>query len=571
MFKQVDFRKEEYWRFFELLMFPVAIVIAFFVIYQQFHPRYIPLFNQYTRILLLYFAFLNILKIFYNRGSFAYIKKIFFDLCAVVVSFIFYKDIIVFQVYIILRQIVILVDMLASTKSAVNLFSRFRNHPSKVILLSFALIILIGATFLSLPLASSNGKSIGLINATFTATSATCVTGLIILDTGTDFSPFGHMIILILMQVGGLGIMTFSTTLIMLFGKQISLQGQSLLQGVLGEANKESMIKLLRSIVVTTFIFELVGAMVLFLKFRPIEQFTPISNMTLLGHCMFHSVSAFCNAGFCLYPDSFMSFQGSWTVNLVIIALIIFGGIGFTVMLDIYNNVIKKRHIRFLSLHSKVVIVTTVALIIIGSVLIFAFEYNNQLNQLPMKNSILASTFQSVTTRTAGFNTLDISKMSFASVILMVVFMFIGASPGSTGGGIKTTSFAILVLSVWSIIRRREDVEVFHRSISSENTKKVMSLISISVTILVTFTLVLCLSEASRGFNFEQILFEAFSAFGTVGLSMGITPHLTSIGKLAIIALMYLGRVGPLTIAFALSEKKISVHYHYPDENIAIG
>ncbi|MBN2018272.1 MAG: hypothetical protein JW794_09125 [Candidatus Cloacimonetes bacterium] len=552
-------------------MFPVAICLAFFIIYQQFHPKIIPLFNQYTQILILYFAFLNILKIYYNRGSFSYIKKIFFDLCAVVISFVFYNDLIVFQVYIILRQIVILIDMLASTRPAVNLFSRFRNHPSKVILLSFGIIILLGTTFLSLPLASSNGESIGIINAGFTATSATCVTGLIVLDTGADFSSFGHIIILILMQIGGLGIMTFSTTLIMLFGKQISLQGQSLLQGVLGEATKESVVKLLRAIIITTLIFELVGAMILFLKFRPLNHFAALSNMDLFGHSMFHSVSAFCNAGFCLYPDSFIGFQGSWTVNLVIMSLIIFGGIGFTVLLDVYNNVIRRRHIRFLSLHSKVVIVTTVALIIIGSVLIFAFEYNNQLNQLPMKNSILASTFQSVTTRTAGFNTLDISKMSFASVLLMIVFMFIGASPGSTGGGIKTTSFAILVLSVWSIIRHREDVEVFHRSISSENTKKVMSLISISATILVTLILVLLISEASRGFKFEQIIFEAFSAFGTVGLSMGITPHLTSIGKLAIIALMYLGRVGPLTIAFALSEKKISVHYHYPDENIAIG
>ncbi len=570
MLKRLDFRKE-YWRFFELLMFPIAIAISFFVVYQQFYTNYISLFNEFTKLFLFYFACLNIFKIYYNRGSITYIKKIIFDLCAVIISFIFYNDLIVFQVYIVLRQIIILIDMLASTKSAVNLFSRFRNHPSKVILLSFGLIILLGTTFLSLPLASSNGESIGPINAGFTATSATCVTGLIVLDTGTDFSPFGHTIILILMQIGGLGIMTFSTALIMLFGKQISLQGQSLLQGVLGEASKDSMVKLLRAIIVTTFMFELIGAMVLFLKFRPLAYFAQLSNFSLLGHCMFHSVSAFCNAGFCLYSDSFMRFQGSWSVNLVIMSLIIVGGIGFTVMLDVYNNVIKRRHIRFLSLHSKIVIVTTIALIVIGSILIFAFEYNNQLNQLPMKNSILASTFQSVTTRTAGFNTLDISKMGFASVILMIVFMFIGASPGSTGGGIKTTSFAILVLSVWSIIRRRQDVEVFHCSVSSENTRKVMSLITISGTILVTLILVLCVSEASRGFNFEQIIFEAFSAFGTVGLSMGITPHLTSIGKLAIIALMYLGRVGPLTIAFALSEKKISVHYHYPDENIAIG
>ncbi|HEX37795.1 MAG TPA: hypothetical protein ENG70_02920 [Candidatus Cloacimonetes bacterium] len=570
MLERIYFRKE-YWRFFEILMFPIAIVLGFFVIYQQFHPEYISQFESYSRILLFYFALLNIFKIIYNQGNIQYIKKIFIDLCAVVISFIFFQNLIIFQVYIVLRQIIILIDMLASTKPAVNLFSRFRNHPSKVILISFAFIILLGTTFLTLPLASSSGESIGLIDAAFTATSATCVTGLIVLDTGKDFSTFGHVIILILMQIGGLGIMTFSTALIMLFGKQISLQGQSLLQGVLGEATKDSIIKLLKAIIVTTLIFELIGGMVLYLKFHAHPFFEGFSNLQIFGHSLFHSVSAFCNAGFCLYPDSFMKFQGSWIVNVVIMSLIIMGGIGFTVMLDVYKNVIRRKHIRFLSLHSKIVIVTTLILIIIGSILIFTFEYKTEFQQLPLKNGVLASTFQSVTTRTAGFNTMDISKISFATVLLMIVLMFIGASPGSTGGGIKTTSFAILALSVWSIIRRREDVEVFHRSIAPDVQKKVISLVMISASILVTLILVLFISEAKQDFKFEQIIFEAFSAFGTVGLSMGITPLLTSIGKLAIIALMYLGRVGPLTIAFALSEKKIRAHYHYTHENIAIG
>ena len=565
-----NFRKE-YWRFFEILMFPIAIVLGFFVVYQQFHPKYIDLFESYSRILLFYFAFLNILKIVYNQGNIKYIKKIFIDLCAIVISFIFFQNLIVFQVYIVLRQIIILIDMLASTKPAVTLFSRFRNHPSKIILISFAFIILVGTTFLTLPLASAHGESIGIIDAAFTSTSAVCVTGLIVLDTGKDFSIFGQIVILILMQVGGLGIMTFSTALIMLFGKQLSLHGQSLIQGVLGEVTKDSVFKILKAIIITTLIFEFIGGMVLYLKFHSHPFFAEMSNLQIFGHSIFHSVSAFCNAGFCLYSNSFMRFQGSWIVNLVITFLIIIGGIGFTVMLDVYENIVKRKSIRLLTLHSKIVIVTTIILIILGSVLVFAFEYKAEFQELPLKNGILASTFQSVTTRTAGFNTMDISKISFATVLLMIVLMFIGASPGSTGGGIKTTSFAILALSVWSIIRRRQDVEVFHRSISPDVQKKVMSLVMISVSILVILILVLFLSETKQGFKFEQIIFEAFSAFGTVGLSMGITPLLTTLGKLAIIALMYLGRVGPLTIAFALSEKKIRAHYHYTEENIAIG
>ena len=561
---KINKAKYEYWKLLEFLMFPVAIAFSIFLIYKYLLQISFPIFNQITQICLYYFAVLNIIKIIYRKGDLNYIKKIIIDLIAIVIFFLFSKHLIIFQSYIILRQAVIFSDIIATSQPAVTIFSRFRNHPAKVVLISFAFVIFLGTTFLTLPIASSNGESIGLINAGFTATSATCVTGLIVLNTGTDFSLFGKIIIFLLMQIGGLGIMTFSTAMMMLFGKQISLGRRSLLQGVLGEANQAGMVNLIKSILITTFSFEILGAGLLFLKFRTI--FPDIQ--TAVGYSIFHSVSAFCNAGFCLYSDSFTQFQNNWLMNIIMISLIICGGIGFAVLLDIKNNIFRRSQVKSFSLHSKIVITSTIFLIVSGAILIFLFEYNNQFQNLPLKNGIIASVFQSVTTRTAGFNTINIVKIGYATSLLMIVLMFIGASPGSTGGGIKTTSFAVLILSVWSIIKGREDVEVFNRTISQKVTKKVMSLVAIAITILITLILVLCLSEKSP---FEKIIFEAFSAFGTVGLSMGLTSNLTVIGRIAVIFLMYMGRVGPLTIAFALGEKKIMVHYHYTEEDIAIG
>jgi len=554
----------KYWKFLEFLMFPVAVAFAIFLIYKYLLQISLPIFSQITQICLFYFAILNIVKIAFHKGNLDYIKKIVVDLTAVIVCFLLSEHPLIFQFYVILRQAVIFSDKLATSQPAVNIFSRFRNHPAKVILISFAFVILLGSAFLSLPIASSDGESIGLIDAAFTATSATCVTGLIVLNTGTAFSLFGKIIIFLLMQIGGLGIMTFSTMLIMLLGRRLSLGPQSLMQGVLGEAGQVNMTKLIKAILITTFSFEIIGTALLFIKFH-----TVIPDIkTAVGYSIFHSVSAFCNAGFCLYSDSFTQFQNNLLVNIVMITLIICGGIGFGVLLDIKNNIFKRKQNRVFSLHSKIVISSTIFLIVVGAILIFLFEYKNQFQNLPLKNGLMASVFQSVTTRTAGFNTMNIGKIGYATSLLMMVLMFIGASPGSTGGGIKTTSFAVLILSVWSIIKGREEVEVCNRTISQKVTKKVISLVAIALTILIGLILVLCLSEK---FPFEKIVFEAFSAFGTVGLSMGLTPNLTVIGRIAIMLLMYFGRVGPLTIAFAISEKKIKTYYHYPEEDIAIG
>ncbi|MBL7108224.1 MAG: potassium transporter Trk [Candidatus Cloacimonetes bacterium] len=548
--------------YLEFILFPIAIIFGFLIYYQYYGEFPLKIITKISKIVLYYFSILTIIKIAYNEGNLQYIKKISIDLIAIIVSFLFFQNLFIFQFYIVLRQIIILIGKIFSSQPAATLFSRFRNHPAKVILISFASIILIGTAFLSLPISSANGDSIGIANASFTATSATCVTGLIVLDTGSDFSLFGKIVILILMQIGGLGIMTFSTMLFILLGKQIGLGQRSLMEGVL--ASSENMLKLIKTILITTFSFEFLGALFLFFKFRTILP----TIKSAIGYSIFHSISGFCNAGFCLYSDSLTKFQGNWLVNIVMLSLIICGGIGFAVLLDTKNVIFRKKRLKNLSLHSKIVLTFTIFLIVVSAIFIFIFEYNNFFHKLPLKDGILASIFQSVTTRTAGFNTINIGEIGSATALLMIVLMFIGASPGSTGGGLKTTTFAILVLSVWSIIRGRDDVEIFHRTIPQKVTRKIMALAAISLTILISLILVLCLSENAP---FKHIIFEAFSAFGTVGLSMGLTPNLTGIGKIAVILLMYLGRVGPLTIAFALGERRKKVRYRYTEEDIAIG
>ncbi|MGC9336920.1 MAG: TrkH family potassium uptake protein [Candidatus Cloacimonadia bacterium] len=545
-------------------MYPIALAIIVFWAYQYILDTGYDIFNLLSQIALSYFSIVYIIKTIVNKADPDFFKRSWFDFAAIIISFIFFSHPLVFQTYIIIRQVVLFFTKLISSQPAVTIFTRFRNQPAKIILISFLITILFGTILLSLPFASSTGESIGFINALFTSTSATCVTGLIVLDTGSAFSLFGKVIIFILMQIGGLGIMTFSSALILFFYKQISFGGQALMKGVIGEGTRENMFHLLRGIVITTLTFEVIGAFLLFIKFRAVLPDTT----SAVAYSFFHSVSAFCNAGFCLYPDSFIRFQSSWLVNIVMMALIISGGLGFGVLIDIKKNGLRRHGLKYLSLHSKIVLTFTAGLILGGALLIYVFEYGNLYQDLPFKNGFLASLFQSVTARTAGFNTIPISEVGYATIPALITLMFIGASPGSTGGGVKTTTFAVLVLSIWSLIRGRDDVEIFNRSISQDIIKRVIALVGIALGILITLIIVLCLSEEAP---FEDIIFEAFSAFGTVGLSRGLTPHLTSVGKIAIIILMYLGRVGPLTIGFALSERKKKMYYHYTKEEIAIG
>lgn len=427
--------------------------------------------------------------------------------------------------------------------------------------LGFGLVIATGTLLLSLPVASQTGQPVAVIDALFTATSATAVTGLITVDTQTTYSLFGELVILALIQTGGLGFMTLSTLVALLLGKRI-LRERLVMQEAMNQLTVEGIVRLSKYVLVFTLLAEGLGAAILSTRF---SLQMPLGQAIYYG--IFHSVSAFCNAGFDLFSKSLVDYRGDWVVNLVITGLIITGGIGFSVVADIYT----KRSWQRLSLHSKIVIRTTLWLILAGTLMILALEYTNakSLAPLPLSEKVLAAYFQAVTPRTAGFNTLNIADLRPVTLLFIIILMFIGASPGSTGGGIKTSTFAAIAASIWTIIRGNVDIEVFGRRLPRDTVLKALAIAAVSLLLVVTVTGILLITE---GAELETVLFEVTSAFGTVGLTMGLTPSLTVIGKLLISATMFTGRVGPLTLAFAIAQRlgRQGVK-HYPEERIIVG
>jgi trk system potassium uptake protein len=446
-------------------------------------------------------------------------------------------------------------------KGSLNKF--LYKNPPVAMMLSFASVILSGAVLLTLPIASRSNTITPFIDTLFTATSATCVTGLTVLDTGSHFSIFGQIIILILIQVGGLGIMTISTFFALVLGQNINIKLKNVMNQMVGGSSRVNILELLKNIVLVTVIIESLGAVILLFRF--IQDFKPVKAIYL---SVFHSVSAFCNAGFSNFQDNLMGYCNSPIVSLTIPILIILGGLGFMVIIDVNRYVWHKDKIRKLTLHTKIVLATTSILIIGGFIAFFVMEYHGTMQGFSIYKRFLASFFQSVTTRTAGFNTIDNGSLSKAAVLVSIVLMFIGASPGSTGGGIKTSTFAILGLSVLSLLRGRKEISVFKRNIPRDNFKEAAGLTFLSAGIVFFVIIMLMLVESHR---FDQIVFEAVSAFGTVGLSMGITPHLTFFGKLLITLLMYIGRIGPLTMIYAFAVHKKHANISFAEETIAIG
>jgi len=436
--------------------------------------------------------------------------------------------------------------------------------PSKVLVIGFALIILFGAFLLTLPIATQNGEGLKWIDALFTSTSATCVTGLVVVDTGTTFTRFGQIVILSLIQVGGLGFMTFATFFAVLLGKRISLKERLLLQESLNNMSFAGIVHLVKRIFIFTVVIELVGGVLLAIRFA---FDMPIKRAIYYG--VFHSISNFNNAGFDLMGEfrSLTGYVDDPLVNLVVCALITLGGIGFIVMNEIYEF----NRTRRLSLHTKVVLRTSALLLMIGTVLIFILEFNNPktLQPLSMTGKILGSLFQSVTPRTAGANTLNIPDLTQTTLFIIIILMFIGASPGSTGGGIKTTTFATLLGAVRSQIKGKEDVVFFKRRILYDTIYKALTVMVSGLLIVMTVTLLLTITDSGK--DFLMILFEATSAFGTVGLSMGLTPELSTMGRMLIILTMFTGRVGPLTIAFAVTLRRHSDPFKNPKGKIMIG
>jgi trk system potassium uptake protein TrkH len=449
-----------------------------------------------------------------------------------------------------------------------NFFSKHLT-PARIFVLSFAGVILTGAILLWFPF-SATKDPLRFVDALFTSASAVCVTGLVVIDIGKDLTTLGQVITIFLFQIGGLGIITFSTVFFVLMGRGLSFKGREIVQSTFLHTPRRDFIKIAKGVLWFTFIFESIGTLLLFIRFS--FDF-PLG--TALYHSVYNAISAFNNCGYSLFSDSLMGYQGDLIVNLTIMGLIVHGGIGFIVQYEILTWL--KGAQKRLSVHTKIVIVTTVILLLSGAILFYVFERNHIIKDVPIQNKILASFFQSVTPRTAGFNTVDIGLLTNATLLLMIVFMFIGASPGSTGGGVKTTSAALLVMLMWNRLKGNLDLNIFNRTIPREIVSRSISIIFASVFSIAIITSVLLIAGGgklppteSRHF-FVEYLFDTVSAFGTVGLSMGVTPKLNDLQKYALILMMFAGRVGPLTLAFSLSRSTGGRSLTYAEEGVMVG
>jgi trk system potassium uptake protein TrkH len=411
------------------------------------------------------------------------------------------------------------------------------------------------------------------IDAFFTATSATCVTGLVINDIGHYWSFFGQVVILFLIQIGGLGTMTLSTLFTYIVARKISFLNRELIDQSIGGAHFPKLGKLIFIIVGLTVLIELFGGSILTLRFMNEYQ---LRDAIFLG--LFHSISAFCNAGFSLFSDNLINYRTDFIVNLTVIFLIISGGLGFWVLINLTSLFNKKSKNRGLNHHSRIVLATTASLICVGTILLLLFEWNNTMKNLSFFNKIQAAAFQAITPRTAGFNTLDIKSMTNSSLLLFIIFMFIGASPGSTGGGIKTTTFAVVIAIALSRLKDRRQVVIFNKGVPESTISKSIAITFYALFFVTVITLILLMTEhpvgaqSNKGFLFTEVIFEAFSAIGTVGLSMGLTPDLTGIGKILVSFLMFVGRVGPLTLALIFTGASAkSLRVQYAEQNFWVG
>lgn len=442
--------------------------------------------------------------------------------------------------------------------------------PQGILILSFATVILLGALLLMQPFAL-NGIEISFVDSLFTSTSATCVTGLVVKDTGTHFSIFGKLIILTLIQLGGIGVMSFSMLFMFFIRGKFGIGSREIIQETLSFFDTINVGELLKSVFLFTITIEFFGALLLTIRFA---FDMPFNDALFAG--IFHSISAFCNAGFSIFPDSLVQYQDDLLINIVISLLILSGGIGFIVLYEFKNAFTKRDPLGTFSLHSKIVLKVSAILIILGSIFIFIFEHNVSMANMDWKTKLLSSIFQSITARTAGFNTIDFYTLSMPTLFFIIVLMFIGASPASTGGGIKTTTIAVLFAYVSSRIKDSKNVNISHSSLPSKVISKSVIILVFAISIIVLFSFLLTIIElehipfSANGDRFLEIFFEVVSAFGTVGLSTGITVDFSDLGRILIVILMLAGRVGPLTIAIAIGSKSTK-DIRYAEDNILVG
>lgn len=443
----------------------------------------------------------------------------------------------------------------------------WRLTPPQILVLGFAAIIFLGAGLLTLPFASATGHSIAFIDALFTATSATCVTGLVVVDTGSAYTMFGQIVIVSLIQIGGLGFMTMSTLIAFAFRKKITLKERLVLQEAFNQGSMEGIVRLIRKVIIYSLSIEAIAAVIFTIRWSFDMDFAQA-----LYFGIWHAISMFNNAGFDLFGTvdapfvSFTAYADDFVVNFVVMMLVVLGGIGFIVLSDLMDYNTKKK----LSLHSKVVLSMSGFLILLGAIIIFIFEYSNirTMGSLDFSGKILASFFQSIAPRTAGPNTVDIGALRQATQFFIIILMFIGASPGSTGGGIKTTTFMILISAIITMIRGKEDIVIYRYRLAKDRILKAITLTMMALFLVILVTMLLSTTEDSQ---FLKILFEVTSAFGTVGLSMGLTPDLTTFGKVLICITMFAGRLGTITLAYALQPKQEKELYRYPEGKITIG
>ena len=451
-----------------------------------------------------------------------------------------------------------------------------RAAPEWLAVKAFAAAILIGTLLLSLPAANARGLWTAPLTALFTATSATCVTGLIVVDTGSHFSPFGQSILLALIQLGGLGIMTLGTFLLTLAGRRLRMQDEFVLRDSLGNERVRGLKSLLGRSILFTFLFEAAGTAVLAARLITHYHYAP---REALCFGVFHAVSAFCNAGFSLYADSLMRFQGDPVIVLTTSALVILGGLGFIVLFNFSYIKFWRRDLisrERITLHARIVLAASTLLVLWGWAWFLLLEWNHTLDDLGAADKILCALFQSVTPRTAGFNVVDTAALQPATLFHTMGLMFVGGSPASTAGGIKTTTLVVLVLTVVAMVRGRPETHIARRTIPAPVVREALSIVVLSMACLMVFFSALLLTEsrgllATTGCRTDDLLFETVSAFATVGLSTGITAGLSAIGKLILVVCMFVGRLGPLTIALIIGTSEYGRVLRYPDEEVIVG
>ncbi|MBN1771500.1 MAG: potassium transporter Trk [Deltaproteobacteria bacterium] len=462
-----------------------------------------------------------------------------------------------------LRQLLMSLRTLLRRRRGRQLIDYLWTHPVELLAVGFLAVIVFGTLLLMLPAASTQLRGASVIDALFTATSATCVTGLTVVDTATFFTPFGWAVIAALIQVGGIGVMALSTLAAVVAGKQLGLAQSGAVAASMETTAPVDAVRIVRVVVIGTVVAEVIGGVILFESFRGDMEWS-----RALGYAAFHAISAFCNAGFALWTDNLVPFQGHAPVVLTVSFLVILGGLGFLVLAELWNWLAsrRRRRRRILSLHARLVLGTTAVLLAAGMLVFALLEWQGAMAGMSVPEKLLNAFFNSVTPRTAGFNTVPMGDLSMAWVFVLIVLMFIGGSPGSTAGGIKTSTAATILLAVRAYMRGREAVEVGGRAVSAATVIRAVVLVALATA---ACSIGFFLLVMTQDVPFHELFFETVSAFGTVGLSLGATAEVDSVGKLVLVGLMYVGRVGPLTLILLLGSS-VRDPVRYPEEPVAL-